>query len=207
MNILEALLYKQSKINVCFSSENIAEDYLNIGFWPDLPLDLVFKSPIKNDGALLANFNFIEGLPFEDNSVSAAYQSRLISTRGFDILKLLNEYYRCLKNGGRLRIFEPDSTSLVKAFLTNHFSFDDLKIRDYVPLGEREGISFTQLLSSLPGLLFCDFEILESSLINAGFVNIKRSLFTSSNHFHNINILEQGSPFYFYHSLCIECEK
>jgi hypothetical protein len=207
MNLSDALKIKTNMVNIGCSERNISTKYLNVGFWSHLSSDVIYKNPIQKNGALLANVDVLKRFPFDNESLSIIYQNGLIAKNEFsDSINFLSEAYRCLAIGGLFRLCEIDFNSITKAFSDDHYSVRDLCGQFFVTDKGLANTKFKQIVSQLPGLMFCEFSYLESELKKCGFKKIRRKLFLSSE-MPDIKILEQPSPFDIYHSLCIECEK
>ena len=72
------------------------------------------------------------GIPIEDKLASFIYSSHMIEHLQWnDTIKFIKECYRCLENGGKLRLLFPNFKKIMKAYVDNdHGFFSD--ILDYL---------------------------------------------------------------------------
>ena len=95
---------------------------------------------------------------------------------------VLNEAYRVLKPGGKIRLSMPDSESIIKAYINNDYEFlNDHEVRypgRLPPSNIRSPIDHIVRVSSAWGhVTMYDLDKAERLLKESGFCNIKESSF------------------------------
>ncbi|MBF0554506.1 MAG: glycosyltransferase [Nitrospirae bacterium] len=98
------------KLNLA-CGDDYREDYINVDFFP--------KPGAKIDSAF-----DVKIIPYEDNSVDEVRASHIIEHFDFhEIPKILEEWYRVLKPGGKLFIETPDFLESCRAFVSGDENF------------------------------------------------------------------------------------
>ncbi len=119
---------------------------------------------------LLRSHRFIHhdlsyGIPFQDNTVDFVYSSHFLEhLPRRDGQKLLLEAYRVLKKGGKIRICVPD---LLYAISLYNNGEKEKMLENYFFIDDQES-HFAR------HKYMYDFELLQSSLSQAGFVKVRR---------------------------------
>ena len=102
---------KKIKLNLgC--GKDIKKNFINIDFYkhPNTKVDLITDLGKK--------------MPFKDSSVDYIYSSHLLEhLTWIEGNKLINDCYRVLKKGGKIRILIPDFRKIFKCYIKNDFKF------------------------------------------------------------------------------------
>ena len=146
------------------------------------------------------------GLPFPDNSIKGIYHSHLIEHfRLNQAVRLIQECYRVLVPGGKMRIVVPSLDYAIKCFNENLPE----KLSDWPRKFDSIGGRFNNfMLCDNQHFLMFDFSFLEELLKKAGFINIVSLSAHQSSYFpkHFLKYEYQGDP-ELDSSLYVECQK
>jgi SAM-dependent methyltransferase len=140
------------------------------------------------------SLNVMWGLPFEDGSVSHIFVSHLLEHLFFprDVMKFFAELRRVLAPAGILRVVVPDIEKCMVAYGADDRTFFDSRRETWSwwpenPTRLEDFLGYAGA-GAEPAYLFeshkygYDFETLKRTLTSAGFDNILRSEFMSSDH-------------------------
>lgn len=108
------------KVNLGCGS-NIKYGWINI--------DRNINTEFGNNGTLVLSHDFLNGLPFADESVDTIYACHLFQKHNTDVgFSIIKECFRVLKPGGVLRVSVPDTGAMIRAYYeSNDAYFDKLK--------------------------------------------------------------------------------
>lgn len=163
-----ATLNRKKAISLCHTHSNIK---LEIGSGPRkgvkgwTTLDL-------SDGSDL-NWDLTVGLPFPDSTLAEIYTSHTLEHFSRDqIVKLLQECYRCLQNNGSIRVCVPDASIYINAYTESPDKFKPIDVFEpaYVIDTPIDYINYTAYMCGHHHHMF-DKENLINLLRKAGFGN------------------------------------
>jgi glycosyltransferase involved in cell wall biosynthesis/ADP-heptose:LPS heptosyltransferase/predicted SAM-dependent methyltransferase/predicted O-methyltransferase YrrM len=123
------------------------------------------------------NIDVREGLPFETNSVDYIYCSHFIEHLSHDeAWRFLDESFRVLKRGGKIRLSTPDLKIFAAKYLARDISFWDSRRWP----GKTSADQLNYVLREMGHLYIYDFESLHSLLRSVGFTRIQEVPFDAS---------------------------
>jgi predicted SAM-dependent methyltransferase len=184
------------------------ENFLNIGYWSHLSEDVVYKDLNGTSNTFMLNHDLRNGIPAPDSSLDLVYHAHMLEHLSYvDGITFINECFRVLDSGGRMRVLVPDLELWINAYISkNSFFFNEYrKVLDndiYVT----NGSIFMGMLHNHEHKCGYDFEMISWLLTRCGFQNISRTLYADST-IENINLIEPMSPLRIMESLCVECTK
>ena len=120
----------------------------------------------------------ITKLPFEDDSLDLIYASHVLEY--FDreeVINVLNEWKRCLKNGGTLRLAVPNFEAMANLYITQNVSLD----RFIGPIFGKWQMTPTECIYHKT---VYDYESLEGILDKVGFKNARLWDWRKTEHSH-----------------------
>jgi len=115
-----------------------------------------------------------QGLPFEDNSVDFIYSEHFWEHLTLNEAEtVLQEFFRCLKTGGVVRIATPDLDYLIQKYLSDWKNQAWLRLPEYSFISSR-GLMFNISFYSWDHKYVYNEEDLRNQLSKAGFKQISR---------------------------------
>jgi len=157
-----------------------------------------------------------EGIPALPGSLDVIYHSHFLEHLSReDGNGFLEQCHRCLKPGGLMRIVVPDFELWCKNYVNGDDQFFDWYKTTYLgrenPAYRTNAQIFTGMIYNHGHQMAYDYKTLVHLLGSAGFVNIKRCHWGSSEHLFGIEKIEDSQPGFNsqrrHESLLIECEK
>lgn len=187
------------------------KDYLNIGFWTNLEQNKLYANPNGVTDTVLLNFDLTNGIPASDNSLEVVYHSHMLehltNIEGIDFLRECN---RVLQPGAIMRLLVPDLESFSKKYVEGDDFFFDAYRKEALDndrnLYPTRGAIFMGMLHNHGHKMGYDFETLQYVLKQAGFTNVKKTMFQESQ-LNDIQEIEPYAPLRAAESLCVECIK
>lgn len=187
--------------------------FLNIDFDERGPKEDLVEAPGKRETFFL-NYDLCDGIPAPDNSLEVIYQSHFLEHVTFKKgLFLLQECFRVLKPGGRMRLLVPDLQFWIDAYTKKHYHIFEsyMKLEELRPMAsviQTPGLIFNSFLHDHGHKAVYDFESLLFLLTNFGFKEIHRTCYNDGNiGLHDYDILVNYEKLRMQESLCIECVK
>jgi predicted SAM-dependent methyltransferase len=186
-------------------------NWLNIGLWDHLEMGRLYSNPNQIEGTILLNYDLVNGIPAENDSLDAVYHSHMLEHLTFtEGLAFLQNCYEALKPGGIHRILVPDLEAFSKAYVSNDSllldKYREAVLNDQPEIYQTKAAVFMGMLHNHGHKCGYDWETLEWALKRAGFVRITRKLFQESD-LPDIKEIEEYSPLRALESLCVECYK
>lgn len=184
------------------------EGFLNIGHWESLGAGSIYKDLNGTHNTYMLNHDLRHGIPAKNESLELIYHCHMLEHISYtDGIKFINECYRALKPGGKMRVVVPDLELWINAYSTNNNFFlgEYRKVLD-PEIYQTKASIFMGMLHNHDHKCGYDFESLKWVLEHAGFINIKRTLYADGS-IENIQVLEPMNPLRIMESLCIECIK
>lgn len=185
--------------------------YLNVDFQSVGPHEDFVKLPTDK---YYLNFDLIKGVPADDNSLEGIYQSHFLEhVKYMDGLFILQECYRALKPGGRMRVIVPDLEFWIDAYREGkgHFFDTYLKMEGFkekAHLMRTRGTLFNSAMHDHGHQATYDYETLYWILSSMGFQEINRTSYADGNYdLHHNDKLTAEDPLRAVESLCVECVK
>ena len=184
------------------------QDFLNIGYWSHLSEDVIYNDLNGTSNTFMLNHDLRKGIPALDSSLDLVYHAHMLEHLSYlDGITFIDECFRVLNPGGRMRILVPDLELWINAYSSkNNFFFNEYrKVLDndiYVT----NGSIFMGMLHNHEHKCGYDFEMINWLLTRCGFHNITRTLYADSS-IENINLIEPMSPLRIMESLFVECTK
>lgn len=189
--------------------DKIYKDFLNIGYWQQLVNNQLYTGINGQDGTFMLNFDLVNGIPAHDGSLELVYHSHLLEHLSYlDGMAFIRECYRVLAPGGKMRILVPDLELWAKAYLSN----DRFFLEEYQKVLDKNvyvtnGAIFMGMLHNHEHKCGYDLETLKWALEQAGFSEVKKTLYGDSICVENISEIEPYDALRAMESLCVECVK
>ncbi|CAG2148885.1 class I SAM-dependent methyltransferase [Cupriavidus numazuensis] len=189
--------------------DKIYKDFLNIGYWQHLERGQLYTGMNGQDGSYMLNLDLKEGIPAHDGSLDLVYHSHMLEHLGYlDGIAFIQECYRVLAPGGKMRILVPDLELWAKAYLSS----DRFFLEEYQKVLDKDlyvtdAAIFMGMLHNHDHKCGYDFKTLTWVLERAGFAGIRRTLYASSVYIENVSEIEPYDALRAMESLCVECVK
>lgn len=183
--------------------------FLNIGYWQQLPEDVLYQNVNGTEGTFMLNFDLRRGIPAHDGSLELVYHSHMLEHLSYqDGIAFIRECYRVLAPGGKMRVLVPDLELWVRAYARN----DRFFMEEYRKVLDPEvyvtnGSIFMGMLHNHDHKCGYDFETLKWVLEHAGFSEVTKTLYANSAHVENMPEIEPYDALRVMESLCVECIK
>jgi len=185
--------------------------YLNIDFLPEAPMEDFVE---LSSGKFYLNFDLTKDIPAADNSLEGIYQSHFLEHVNYmDGIFVLQECFRALKPGGKMRVIVPDLEFWIDAYKTKkmHFFETYMKMdgfKEKAHLMRTSGSLFNSAMHDHGHKATYDFETLFWLLSSLGFENVRRTSYADGNYdLHQNDKLRSDDPLRAVESLCVECVK
>jgi predicted SAM-dependent methyltransferase len=189
--------------------DKLYKDFINIGYWHQLADDTVYKDVNGKEGTFMLNFDLRKGIPAHDGSLDLVYHSHMLEHLSYqDGISFVQECYRALAAGGKMRILVPDLELWVKAYASN----DRFFLEQYRKILDKNiyvtnGAIFMGMLHNHEHKCGYDFDTIKWLLEHTGFVGVRKTLYADSEYVSNISEIEPHDPLRVMESLCVECVK
>jgi SAM-dependent methyltransferase len=102
----------------------IYENFLNVGYWPQLEAGNVYKNLNGTLNTYMLNHDLRHGIPAADGTLDLAYHSHMLEHLSYqDGTLFIRECLRVLKPGGIMRILVPDLELWINAYTSKMIFF------------------------------------------------------------------------------------
>jgi predicted SAM-dependent methyltransferase len=196
----------------------LANDFLNIDSGELTDRNLFGRKPGKvidlsetNQGYALT-YDLRKGIPAASSSLDVIYHSHLLEhLTNKDGRAFLEDCFRCLADGGTMRLAVPDFELWCHNYLSGDSAFFDWYQQTYlcglVDACPTKAMTFSGMLYNWGHSMMYDYDTLHHKLANIGYVNIRRMGWGQSECVPCLPVLESSDSDRRVESLVIECCK